>query len=64
MKKICKEISLSLDNIKYDNGDLGDIGNEIGYIIGKYINKTKNGFELDDFINGLKHGISIRTNTH
>lgn len=47
----------------YD-GDLSDIGNEIGIIVGKYINEKKSGYEKDTFMNGLKHGISLTDGTH
>lgn len=60
---IKSEISEKMNNIYYD-GDLSDIGNEIGLIIGKYIEKDKLGYELEDFIAGLKHGISLIDGTH
>jgi hypothetical protein len=43
---------------------MSDIGNEIGIVIAKYFNKNKLGFELEDFIAGLKHGISLTDGTH
>ena len=42
--------------------DLSDIGNEIGIVIGKYINKEIG--DKNDFINGVKHGISLIDGTH
>lgn len=60
---IKSEISEKMNNIFYD-GDLSDIGNEIGIIIGKHIEKDKLGYELEDFIAGLKHGISLVDGTH
>ena len=62
-KKILMDISDNLKEVKYDNGDLSDIGNEIGIIIAKYI-EDKPGFEMIDFIAGLKHGISLVDGTH
>lgn len=59
-KEINKEIAEALTSIKY-NGDLSDIGNEIGIIIAKYFNKDNTS---DDFIHGLKHGISLTDGTH
>jgi hypothetical protein len=61
---VTKELSSALSEVQYVQGDLSDIGNEIGIIIGKYINKKEMGFELEDFITGLKHGISITDGTH
>jgi len=59
--KIIEELKDSLNtNLK---GDLSDVGNEIGFIIGKYISKEM-GFEKEDFINGIKHGISLIDGTH
>jgi len=62
-RNIIIDITHNLNNINYD-GDLGDIGNEIGVNIGKYIVNDKIGFEFNDFINGLKHGISLTNGTH
>ena len=63
-KHICKEISERLDNLPYENGDASDIGNEIGIILGKYLKENKFGYEKDDFISGLTHGISITDGSH
>ena len=59
-KKILKEISENLNNVTYEYGDYSDIGNEIGYVLGKTI--TKDG--LEDFLAGLRHGISLSDGTH
>jgi hypothetical protein len=61
---ITDELSTRLSELQYVQGDLSDIGNEIGIILGKYINKKEMGFELEDFITGLKHGISVTDGTH
>ena len=63
-KKASKEISERLLNLPYDNGDLSDIGNEVGIILGKYISKGSFGWEKDDFISGLNHGVSLTDGTH
>jgi len=63
-KKISLEISERLSNLPYDNGDVSDIGNEIGIILGKYLSNYSLGWEKDDFISGLNHGISIANGTH
>ena len=60
-EKINKEISDKLSNLKYKNGDLSDIGNEIGIIIAKYFDDVN---DLDGFIFGVKHGVSLTDGTH
>ena len=59
-KKILKEISENINNVTYEYGDYSDIGNEIGYVLGKTITDE----QFDDFITGLKHGISLSNGTH
>jgi hypothetical protein len=59
-KKILKEISDNLNNVAYEYGDYSDIGNEIGFVLGKTITKD----ELKDFLAGLRHGISLSDGTH
>jgi hypothetical protein len=56
-----------LEQVKYTNGDLSDIGNEIGVAIGKYTmkeNAEAEGLDAKSFICGLKHGISLIDGTH
>jgi hypothetical protein len=50
-----------LENINYPNGDISDIGNEIGIALGQYLSTEE---QLNDFIAGLKHGISLTNGTH
>jgi len=57
---IKERIKARLDNLKND-GDLSDIGNEIGIVLGKYLTTDD---EFNDFIHGLKHGISLTNGTH
>lgn len=53
---------LSHTNVTY-LGDLSDVGNEIGYAIGQIIeNMTQE--EIDAFITGFKHGVSLTNGTH
>jgi hypothetical protein len=59
IEKIINEIKSS----EYYKGDLSDLGNNIGILVGKYLSNDL-GFEEDDFISGLKHGISISNDTH
>lgn len=60
---IKNNIKSQLDKINYQ-GDLSDIGNEIGIAIGKYVHEDAYGWELDSFIHGVKHGISLAKGTH
>ena len=57
------EIKVQLDKAEHA-GDLSDIGNEIGKIIGNHLSVWKIGYTFDDFINGVKHGISLSDKTH
>jgi len=63
-KKILTELSEKLTNVSYDNGDLSDVGNEIGIIVGEWIDENKMGYEKDSFISGIRHGISLTDGTH
>lgn len=59
-------IALSLKersrSIEYE-GDLSDCGNEIGNMVGlKYKNMAQG--EIEDFITGIIHGISLTNKTH
>ena len=60
-KHILNRIKTQLENINYPNGDISDVGNEIGIAIGQYLSTEE---ELNDFIAGLKHGISLTNGTH
>ncbi len=58
-----KELSELLPNVQYQNGDISDIGNEIGYQLGTII-KDMNSDEIDLLISGIKHGISLTNGEH
>lgn len=60
-KDIIDSLVNHLNEINYTDGDLSDIGNEIGIAIGKHI---PFGDDKEDFINGIKHGISLIDGTH
>jgi len=60
-KHILNRIKTQLDNVNYDNGDVSDVGNEIGIVLGEFIT-TKS--ELQDFITGIRHGMSLTNGTH
>lgn len=62
---ILEEICEQLKEVKLPNKghDLSDIGNEIGICLGKYVTEEM-GFEIEDLIAGIKHGISLAKGTH
>ena len=60
-EKIMDKLSISLGNVSYRNGDISDVGNEMGVTIGEYLSTEE---KLNDFISGLKHGISLKNGTH
>ncbi len=60
-KKIADKLSEDIKNIQYEKGDLSDLGNEVGISLGEVI---KNESDLEDFIIGLEHGISLVNGTH
>ncbi len=53
----------SQEDILEDKSDLSDFGNIIGLAIGEHIDDEM-GYELEDFISGLRHGISLKDGTH
>ena len=57
-------IKIGLDVFIKFNGDLSDLGNDIGLNIGEYIDKDKLGYEKEDLISGIHHGISIIDGSH
>ena len=54
-----KELS---DDNRIISIDIGDVGNTIGIAVGEFI--VENGWDKDDFISGVKHGISLKDGTH
>ena len=50
-----------MEKVSYDNGDLSDVGNEIGIVLGNYIEKEQ---DFKDLVHGLRHGISLTNGTH
>ena len=59
-EKIKKEIKTQLDLANY-KGDISDIGNEVGIAIANYLDKDNT---IEDFISGLRHGVSLVDGTH
>ena len=58
--KVVGDIISQLAGINYD-GDMSDIGNEIGIAIGTQFDKDNT---IEDFIMGLRHGVSLADGTH
>ena len=58
-----EEIKQDIISQLYDSHmcDLSDVGNEIGIVIGKY---TDDNNTIEDFISGLRHGVSLSNRTH
>jgi len=70
MNKVTSEIKESiihqLQNLKWVDGDTGDIGNEVGIALAKTLQvfKNLNKEEVDAFISGIKHGVSLIDGSH
>ncbi len=65
MKDINKIRQELIDAINNDPMvDLSDIGNTIGIVIGNHLTDKEMGFDEDDFLHGIKHGISLSNGTH
>ena len=63
MKSTLTELGNRLPSVQFLNGDISDIGNEVGFQLGSVLkNMTED--EIDDFISGFKHGVSLTNGTH
>jgi hypothetical protein len=63
-KIIINELSERLSLVEpYSNADLSDLGNEIGFILGDII-KDMDDEDIQTFITGFKHGVSLTNGTH
>ena len=63
MKSTLTELGKRLPSVQFPNGDISDIGNEVGFQLGSVLkNMTED--EIDDFISGFKHGVSLTNGTH
>lgn len=60
---ILEQIIKKFKEIHYTNGDISDLGNELGFAIGTALPMITEE-ELKDFIFGIKHGISLTNGTH
>jgi hypothetical protein len=54
------ELHLSVAANSYE-GDISDIGNEIGIAIAPHLNEDNT---IEDFIRGIRHGVSLVDSTH
>jgi predicted hydrocarbon binding protein len=62
-KKTLTELAEKISMADYKGLDTSDIGNEIGYQLGKILsNMTED--EVNYFITGFKHGVSLTNGTH
>jgi len=62
MNWIANQIKENSTNTKYE-GDISDLGNEIGYAVGLCIDNMTDE-QITDFIHGIRHGISLTNGTH
>lgn len=63
MKSTLTELGKRLPSVQFPKGDMSDIGNEVGFQLGSVLkNMTED--EIDDFISGFKHGVSLTNGTH
>lgn len=62
-RDVFEQLCQTFSEIEYDNGDISDVGNEVGFALGKALADLKED-EIKDFILGLKHGISLTNGTH
>lgn len=58
------DLSVKLPFIIDGLGDISDLGNKIGILVGNWIKKRKPGFEKNDFLSGIYHGLSLTDGTH
>jgi hypothetical protein len=64
---LVNRVALQLCDVNHKtggHGDLSDLGNEIGIAIGEYHEENNLQYDIKDFINGLKHGLSLTNGTH
>jgi hypothetical protein len=54
--------SINIEGIGTIYSDIGDVGNSIGVVVGKHL--KKHNIDKHDFLNGIRHGISLIDGTH
>ena len=62
-KETITKLSQKLPTVKYNNEDLSDIGNEVGFCLGSIL-KDMTEEDIRDFIMGFRHGVSLTNGTH
>lgn len=62
-QNLLKSVSSKLNIVTYNNGDISDLGNEIGIAVGSTI-KNMTESEISQFISGFVHGVSLTNGTH
>lgn len=62
-KETLHSLSNGLNKVKYENGDLADVGNEVGFILGNLLPDMSDD-EISIFISGFRHGVSLTNGTH
>jgi hypothetical protein len=62
-REVFEEMCQTFGEIEYMSGDISDVGNEIGYALGKVLENLQED-EIKDFIHGIRHGISLTNGTH
>jgi len=60
---ISQTISKRLSEINYENGDISDLGNELGIALGSHFENLSE-IEISMLVSGLRHGISLTNETH
>jgi hypothetical protein len=58
-QNLLKSVSSKLNIVTYNNGDISDLGNEIGMAIAEHI-KNITETDINDFISGVIHGINLK----
>jgi hypothetical protein len=62
-KEIAKAVHDEIMSMNH-TPDMTDYGNQIGCAIGKYLSEKAEGWQKDDFMSGLEHGLSLQDGTH
>lgn len=62
---VMRELSENVLETRLKTGDFGDLGNEIGIIIGNmFRSQPMTREEIEDFVVGFEHGVSLTNDTH
>lgn len=62
-QEVLNKLGPELTKVTYQDGDLTDVGNEVGFILGSILpNMTEE--EIKYFIQGFRHGVSLTNGTH